>query len=39
MAIELKESYGLILAEEGGHPRVSTSAISRIFARNSVKIN
>ena len=39
MAIELKEGYGPTLAEEGGQPGVSTSGTSRIFMRNSVKIN
>ncbi len=39
MAIELKEGYGLTLAEEGGQPGVSTSATSRILMINSVKNN
>jgi hypothetical protein len=39
MAMELKEGYGLTLAEERGQPGVSTSAISKIFMRNSAKIN
>ena len=39
MAMELKEGYGLTLAEEGGQPGVSKWATSRICMRNSVKIS
>ena len=39
MAIELKEGYGLTLAEEGGQLGLSTWATSRICMRNSVKIS
>jgi DNA-directed RNA polymerase specialized sigma subunit len=39
LAIELTEGYGLTLAEAGRQLGVSTSAISRIFIRNSEKIS
>jgi len=39
LAIELTEGYGLTLAEAGRQLGVSTSAISRIFMRNSGKIS
>jgi REP element-mobilizing transposase RayT len=39
LAIELTEGYGLSLAEAGRQLGVSTSAISRIFMRNSGKIS
>ena len=39
LAIDLTEGYGLSLAEAGRQLGVSTSAISRIFIRNSEKIS
>jgi hypothetical protein len=39
IAIEVMKGYSLTLAEERGQPWVSTSAISKIFMRNSAKIN
>ena len=39
LAIELTEGYGLTLAEAGRQLGVSTSAISKIYMRNSGKIS